>query len=65
MVSFVMSLRSRTEENGLRLRGSEGSRVTESERISESVIIKATEGSGSSRIIITLLNSFWYLWNMN
>ncbi|KAA3487721.1 hypothetical protein EPI10_031533 [Gossypium australe] len=64
--------RSRTKENGLRSRESEGSRKNESERISESGVrlvcslsvygrsSKLLKAWGPSRIIITLLNLFWY-----
>ncbi|KAA3466805.1 hypothetical protein EPI10_001871 [Gossypium australe] len=51
MSQFDELIISRTEENGLRSRESESYRVA---------VVKATEGSGPSRIVITLLNLFWY-----
>ncbi|KAA3461635.1 hypothetical protein EPI10_028190 [Gossypium australe] len=44
-----LKLRSRTEENRFRSRESESIRV-----------VKATEGSGPSQIVITLIYLFWY-----
>ncbi|KAA3477745.1 reverse transcriptase [Gossypium australe] len=56
------SSRSRTEENRLRLRENEGSRINESERISESTIVKATEGSGTvedPNEMVKVMVAFW------
>ncbi|KAA3469737.1 hypothetical protein EPI10_015497 [Gossypium australe] len=68
-----LNSRSRTEGNGLRSRESESNRVAISISVKSNLryvdlytkcvykIVKATKGSGPSRIVITLLNLFWYI----
>ncbi|KAA3466180.1 DNA/RNA polymerases superfamily protein [Gossypium australe] len=56
---------SRTEENGLRSRENKSNRVAVSVPVKpNSRSSKLLKSRGSSRIIITLLNLFWYFWNM-
>ncbi|KAA3466178.1 integrase [Gossypium australe] len=54
-----------TEENRPRLRENESNRVAVSVPFKpNSRSSKLLKAQGSSRIIITLLNLFWYFWNM-